>query len=56
MIEVDFHASGDHARMVVTIHPHCDAHWTKMATEGFRSQLTKLDKRFGAVARTSLAQ
>jgi predicted enzyme related to lactoylglutathione lyase len=46
-IEVDFHASGDHARMVVTLHPHRDPHWTKMSAEGFRSQLTKLDKRFG---------
>jgi uncharacterized protein YndB with AHSA1/START domain len=51
MIEVDFHASGDHATMVVTIHPHCDTHWTKMATEGFRSQLKKLDKRFGEARR-----
>jgi uncharacterized protein YndB with AHSA1/START domain len=50
-IEVDFHASGDHARMVVTLHPHYDPHWTKMSTEGFRSQLTKLDKRFGGPGR-----
>lgn len=48
-IEVDFHASGDHARMVVTLHPHRDPHWTKMSAEGFRSQLTKLDKRFGGL-------
>lgn len=47
MIEVDFHASDDHARMVVTLHPHRDPHWTKMSAGGFRSQLTKLDKRFG---------
>lgn len=46
-IEVDFHASGDHARMVVTLHPHRDPHWTKMSVQGFRSQLTKLDERFG---------
>ncbi|PYE88432.1 SRPBCC family protein [Phyllobacterium leguminum] len=45
-IEVDFHASGDNARMVVTLHPHRDPHWTKMSAEGFSSQLTKLDKRF----------
>lgn len=50
-IEVDFHASGDHARMVVTIHPHRDPHWTKMSIEGFRSQLTKLDRRFGGPGR-----
>ena len=48
-IEVDFHASGDQARMVVTLHPHRDPHWTRMSAEGFRSQLTKLDKRFGAI-------
>jgi len=47
LIEVDFEPLGDRARMVVTIHPHRDAHWTRMATEGFRSQLTKLDRRFG---------
>ena len=46
-IEVEFHATGDQARMVVTLHPHRDPHWTKMSVEGFRSQLTKLDKRFG---------
>ena len=46
-IEVDFHPSGDHARMVVTIHPHRDPHWTKMSVMGFQSQLTKLDKRLG---------
>ena len=50
-IEVDFHASGDHARMVVTLHPHRDPHWTKMSAEGFQSQLTKLDKRFGGPER-----
>ena len=47
LIEVDFEPQGDFARMVVTVHPHRDGHWTKMATEGFRSQLTKLDRRFG---------
>lgn len=46
-IEVAFHAAGDHARMVVTVHPHRDPHWTRMSVEGFGSQLTKLDKRFG---------
>jgi uncharacterized protein YndB with AHSA1/START domain len=50
-IEVDFHASGDQARMVVTVHPHRDPHWTKMAVQGFRSQLTKLDQRFGGPGR-----
>ncbi|MCC6157328.1 MAG: SRPBCC domain-containing protein [Deltaproteobacteria bacterium] len=46
-IEVDFQAIGDRARMVVTLHPHRDPHWTRMSAEGFRSQLTKLDTRFG---------
>lgn len=47
-IDVDFHASGDHARMVVTLHPHRDPQWTKMSAGGFQSQLSKLDERFGA--------
>jgi uncharacterized protein YndB with AHSA1/START domain len=46
-IKVDFHAAGAEARMVVTVEPHPDPHWTRMSVEGFRSQLTKLDKRFG---------
>ena len=50
-IEVEFHASGDQARMVVTLHPHRDPHWTRMSLEGFRSQLTKLDRRFGGSER-----
>jgi uncharacterized protein YndB with AHSA1/START domain len=46
-IEVDFSAAGDQARMVVTIHPHLDPMWTKMSVQGFVSQLTKLDRRYG---------
>jgi uncharacterized protein YndB with AHSA1/START domain len=46
-IEVDFKSAGGGASMVVTVHPHLDPHWTKMTVEGFTSQLTKLDKRFG---------
>jgi uncharacterized protein YndB with AHSA1/START domain len=46
-IEVDFRSNGGQASMTVTIHPHIDAHWTKMAVMGFTSQLTKLDRRFG---------
>jgi uncharacterized protein YndB with AHSA1/START domain len=47
-IEADFSAVGaDQARMVVTIHPHLDPNWTRMSVEGFTSQLTKLDARFG---------
>ena len=47
-IDVAFRAAGAHATMVVTIHPHPTAHWSKMSEEGFRSQLTKLDRRFAA--------
>ena len=50
-IEVDFRAAGDQARMVVTIHPHLDPFWTRMSVEGFESQLTKLDARFGGPGR-----
>lgn len=46
VIEVDFRPDGDRTRMIVTLHPHLDPHWTKMSVEGFTSQLTKLDKRF----------
>ena len=44
-VDVDFQPVGDRARMVVTIHPHADPHWTRMATQGFRSQFGKLDRR-----------
>jgi hypothetical protein len=47
-IEVAFHPSGERVRMVVTLHPHRDAHWTKRSVMGFTSQLNKLDKRVGA--------
>ncbi len=47
VIEVDFGPAGEQARMTVTIHPHLDPMWTKMSLEGFRSQLTKLDRRYG---------
>lgn len=50
-IEVDFRPAADgQARMTVTIHPHLDPHWTGMAVEGFNSQLSKLDRRFGWTA------
>lgn len=47
LIEVEFHTVADRARMVVTLHPHRDSRWTRMSVEGFGSQLTKLDERFG---------
>lgn len=37
---------GDHVRMVITLDPMHDAHWTSQATAGWASQLTKLDRRF----------
>ena len=43
---VELFPSGDQVRMVVTIDPHVDESWTRMATEGFTSQLGKLDRRF----------
>ena len=46
-IDVDFAAADDEAVMIVTIHPHRDPHWTRMSVEGFTSQLTKLDRRYG---------
>lgn len=46
-IEVDFRGAGDMAAMRVTLHPHRDPHWTQASAGGFRSQLTKLDRRFG---------
>lgn len=46
-IEVDFREDGDHTKMIVTLHPHPDPRWTRMSVEGFTSQLTKLDRRYG---------
>lgn len=50
-IEVAFSAAGDQARMVVTVHPHIDPHWTRMSLDGFNEQLAKLDRRFGRADR-----
>ena len=44
---VEFFPSGESVRMVITVDPMHDEEWTKMATMGWTSQLTKLDKRFG---------
>lgn len=46
IIDVAFIADGEMVRMITTLHPHLDPHWTKMSTEGYSSQLTKLDRRF----------
>jgi uncharacterized protein YndB with AHSA1/START domain len=39
--------SGDSVRMVVTLEPMHNEEFTRMSTEGFTSQLGKLDRRFG---------
>lgn len=46
-IVVDFFSSSGSVRMVVTLEPMHDERFTRMSEMGFRSQLTKLDKRFG---------
>jgi hypothetical protein len=38
-------------RMVVTLDPMHNEEFTKMATDGFTSQLSKLDKRYGGEKR-----
>ena len=45
-VVVEFFPSGDHVRMVITLTPMHDAHWTEMATMGWTSQLRKLEKRY----------
>jgi uncharacterized protein YndB with AHSA1/START domain len=45
---VEFFGAGKSVRMVVTLDPMHDEHFTRMSTMGFTSQLTKLDKRFAA--------
>jgi hypothetical protein len=46
-IAVDFSAAGGSVRMVVTLDAMHNEEFTKMQKEGFTSQLTKLDARFG---------
>ena len=50
-IVAEFFPSGENVRMVVTLDPMHDEEFTKMATDGFTSQLSKLDKRYGAEKR-----
>lgn len=48
LIEVDIiRAQGGHVRMIVTLHQMHDVQTTQMQQEGFLSQLSKLDKRYG---------
>jgi len=44
---VELFPSGDSVRMRVTLDPMHNEEFTKMSTEGFTSQLGKLDRRFG---------
>lgn len=46
-IAVDFTSQGDTVRMVVTLDAMHSDEFTKMQEQGFTSQLTKLDARFG---------
>jgi uncharacterized protein YndB with AHSA1/START domain len=46
-MRVEFFSSGPNVRMVVTLDPMHNEEFTKMTKEGFTSQLTKLDERFG---------
>jgi uncharacterized protein YndB with AHSA1/START domain len=46
-VVADIHPTQGGVRMVITLRPMHDEHWTKMAVEGWKSQLTKLDKRYG---------
>ena len=46
-IVVDLSRTGDRVRMVVTLDTMHDEATTRMQEEGFTSQLTKLDARFG---------
>ncbi len=45
-IEVDFSSADGKASMVVTVHPHVDPRWTRVAVEAFKCQLAELDSRF----------
>ena len=49
-IRVEFFPQGEHVRMVVTLSPMHDEAFSGMQREGFGSQLTKLDARYGWVA------
>jgi uncharacterized protein YndB with AHSA1/START domain len=46
-IEVDFRSSGGTVDMTITLEPMHSEHMSKMQLDGFTSQLTKLDARFG---------
>ena len=48
VIVAEFFPSGSNVRMVVTVHPMHNEEFTRMSVQGFTSQLTKLDRRFGS--------
>jgi Activator of Hsp90 ATPase homolog 1-like protein len=50
-IVAEFFPSGETVRMVLTLDPMHDDMFTNMQTEGFTSQLSKLDKRYGGEKR-----
>jgi uncharacterized protein YndB with AHSA1/START domain len=50
-IVAEFFPSGETVRMVVTLDPMHNEEFTKMATDGFTSQLSKLDKRYSGEKR-----
>lgn len=47
-IAVEFVPEGASVRMVVTVDPHINEQWTRLATEGFASQLTKVPAALAA--------
>jgi uncharacterized protein YndB with AHSA1/START domain len=49
-IAVDFKVAGDQVRMVVTLDAMHTEEMTRMQEQGFTSQLSKLDARFGSAA------
>ncbi len=50
-LQVELFPAGKSVRMVVTLDAMHNEQFTEMQREGFTSQLTKLDTRFGAAAR-----
>lgn len=47
-IRVEFFPQGDRVRMVVTLDPMHSDEFTQMQKQGFTSQISKLDERYGA--------
>jgi uncharacterized protein YndB with AHSA1/START domain len=47
-ILVEFIPNGARVRMVVEVEPHWDEHWTRMAVQGFTSQLTRVPAALAA--------